>query len=355
VQLAIALKLLALVLLLGLSAFFSSSETSLFSLDNNALGRMRRERHPRVELITRLLSEPRRLIVTILIGNELVNVAASVLSVSVLVDVFGAGSEWLNLVVMVPLLLIFGEITPKTLAIRNNVAFAAFQSRHIARFARLITPVRWIVRRVADLFTTIVVGRARTRASLVTEDMVRSLAEEAVGEGALDRDEVGYIRRIFEFGDTRLCDVMTPIDGLFALPATLTPAELIAAVAASGRTKVPIMGDDDAILGVLFARDLLGVSRQERALDALSDTGLPGLLHAPVFVGRQVLVAELFRRFRRERLSIAFVRDADHRTVGVVTREDLLRCIFGDLPDDPDGPIPGAPRAALPVTLKEQP
>lgn len=121
-------ELTLFVVLMGLSGFFSSSETALFSLSNVQLEQMRQDNHPRVGLIERMLSEPRRLIITILIGNELVNVAASVISAAVVIHFLGDEKKWVNLIVMVPVLLLVGEVTPKTLAIRNNVAFASFES-----------------------------------------------------------------------------------------------------------------------------------------------------------------------------------------------------------------------------------
>jgi len=134
-DLLILVELLIFAILMGLSGFFSSSETALFSLSKSQLEQMRNDENSRIGLIERLLSEPRRLIVTILIGNEFVNVAASVISAAIVIRLLGAESKLVNLLTMVPILLLVGEITPKTLAIRNNVAFATFQSRPIELFA----------------------------------------------------------------------------------------------------------------------------------------------------------------------------------------------------------------------------
>ena len=139
-------ELLLLIFLLGLSGFFSSSETALFSLKEIQLEQMRRDNHPKIERIVRLLATPRRLIITILIGNELVNVAASVISASLIIETLGAEKKWVNLFVMVPLLLLVGEITPKVMAVRHNIAFATFESGPIEIFARLIRPLRWVLR-----------------------------------------------------------------------------------------------------------------------------------------------------------------------------------------------------------------
>ncbi|MCU7879773.1 MAG: DUF21 domain-containing protein [Candidatus Thiodiazotropha sp. (ex Lucinoma aequizonata)] len=125
----------------SLFGVFSSFETSMFSLNSIHLEQMRREGNPRIGLIDQMLSEPRRLIVTILIGNEFVNVTASVLSATMIIEVMGADSKMVNLFVMLPILLIFGKIKPKTLAIKNNIAFARVESRSINFFAKLITQV----------------------------------------------------------------------------------------------------------------------------------------------------------------------------------------------------------------------
>ena len=186
------------VLMMGLSGFFSSSETSLFSLSNLQLEQMRRDLHPRFDLIQRLLSQPRRLIITILIGNELVNVIASVISAAIVIRMLGAENEWINLIIMVPLLLMVGEITPKVLAIRHNITLAGLESRPIEIFARLTKPIRWVVRKIADWIITLIIGKERSRGNIITEDMVRILAREAVGEGTLDHFEAQFIEQILD-------------------------------------------------------------------------------------------------------------------------------------------------------------
>jgi putative hemolysin len=231
---ALWIELAVFVVLLVFSGFFSSTETALFSLSSFHLDQMRKAKNPRIDLIERLRSEPRRLIVTILIGNEFVNVAASVISAAVIIKLFGAENDMLNLLVMVPILLLFGEITPKVLAIRNNMAFASFQARPIHLFARLITPLREVIRHVAEFFITLIVGKQRSQGNLVTEDMIRTLVTDAVGEGALDSQEARYIEKIFDFGNKSLRDIMRPRSDIEFLSADLSVPELIA------RSRLPV-------------------------------------------------------------------------------------------------------------------
>jgi putative hemolysin len=321
-------------ILMVLSGFFSSSETSLFSLSKIQLEQMRRDGHASLSRIEKLLSQPRRLIVTILIGNEFVNVAASVISAAIVIRLLGAENKFVNLFIMVPILLLVGEITPKTLAIRNNVAFASIQSYYIALFANLISPLRWLVRLVADWVTTLIVGKERSRANIVTVDMVRTLAREAVGEGVLNPVEARYIDHIFEFGDKTVEDVMTPRSNVLFLSADMALGDMLQELRRTRRTKVPVYQEHrNNILGILYARDLLGLEPDE--LSRL-DEGKRQLLRPPYFVPETKLAADLFHTFRKRKLSLALVVDEYGGVTGLVSMEDLLECIFGDLPSASD-------------------
>ncbi len=329
------LEVVLFVALLGLSAFFSSSETSLFSLTSRQLAQMRRDEHPRVALLERMLNEPRRLIITILIGNELVNVSASVISAALVISLLGAENKFFNLVIMVPILLLAGEITPKTLAIRNNVAFAGYQSRPIDAFARLITPLRWVVRRIADLFITLVVGSERSRGNIVTEDMLRTLADSAVGEGQLDSLEARTIGQIFEFGDKSVEEVMTPRANICYLPLEMPPAEMVEEIRHTRFSKFPVCEDTrDNVVGLLCARDLLG---QDLESFGRSPGQLRGILRKAYFVPETKPVSELFQTFRRRKQSLALTVDEFGGVTGLVTMEDLLECIFGEIYSPSDG------------------
>ncbi len=313
-----------------LSAFFSSSETSLFSLNKRQLEQMRRDDNPKVRLIERLLSEPRRLIVTILIGNEFVNVAASVVSAAIVINLLGAENKLFNLFIMVPILLLVGEITPKTMAIRNNAAFATFQSPLLDLFARLISPLRWLVRQVAEWCTTLLVGRELARANIVTRDMVRTLAHEAVGDGVLAYDEAQYIEQIFNFGHKTVEDIMTPRSNIFFLSSDDRIEHVVSELKRTRHTKVPVYREHrDEIVGILYARDLLSED-----LDALANQPerLLEILREPYFVPETKPVSDLLHTFRKRRLSVAIAVDEYGGVTGLTCMEDLLECIFGDIP-----------------------
>ncbi|MFH1027991.1 MAG: hemolysin family protein [Pseudomonadota bacterium] len=322
-------ELILFVLLMALSAFFSSSETALFSLSSIQLEQMRRKGHPRIDLIERLLTRPRRLIMTILIGNELANVAASVISATIIIQLMGPGSKWINLIVMVPILLLVGEVTPKTLAIRNNIAFAARECRPIEFFALIVKPLRWLIRTIADVFITFIIGKERSHGNIITEDMVRVLAHDAVGEGALDRTEAQFIDHIFDFGNKTLEDVMTPRSDILFLPLMSSIYEKVEELRRTRHTKVPIYREHrDNIVGILYARDLLGADLEKISADLQE---FIQLLREPYFVPESKQAAELFNAFRERRMSCALTVDEYGGVTGLVTMEDLLECIFGDI------------------------
>jgi CBS domain containing-hemolysin-like protein len=276
-------------------------------------------------------------------------VAASVISAAFVIQLLGAENKFVNLFVMVPILLLVGEITPKTLAIRNNVAFASFQARPIEIFATLITPLRKTIRLVADWVTTLIVGKERSRANIVTEDMVRTLAREAVGEGTLDPAEAQYIDHIFDFGNKTVEQVVTPRSNIFFLPVDMPLPEIISELRRTRRTKIPVYGEHrDNILGILYARDLLGL---DTARISRSRQGLQKLLREPYFVPESKLAADLFNTFRNRKLSLALTVDEYGGVTGLVSMEDLLECIFGDLPsasDEASGAVEGMECRRLP-------
>ena len=177
-------------------------------------------------------------------------------------------------------------------------------------------------------------GKERAQGSIVTEDMVRTLAREAVGEGVLDQYEARYIDQIFSFGDKTLENIQTPRSNIFFLPAAMPPTEMLANLRDTRHTKVPVYRENrDEIEGILHSRDLLGadLSRIDEHPERLLK-----FLRKPYIVPENKTAAELFRAFRKRKLSLALTVDEYGGVTGLVTMEDLLECIFGDIPSPSD-------------------
>jgi putative hemolysin len=174
--------------------------------------------------------------------------------------------------------------------------------------------------------TTLIVGSERTRSNIVTEDMVRTLAKEAVGEGVLDPVEAQYINHIFDLGNKTVAEVMTPRSRIFFLPADMPLPMMVQQLHRTRRTKVPVYdGNRDTILGILYARDLLGL---DTAAIAATPGGLQRLLREPYYVPESEPAADLFHQFRRRRLSLALAMDENGEMTGLITMEDLLECFW---------------------------
>lgn len=326
------LQILLLFVLLLFSGFFSGSETALFSMSKLQLEKLLDRFPSKGKTIQNLLERPRRLLITILLGNEFVNISISSVSAAIIIQVFGKDTPWINILIVVPILMVFGEITPKTIALRNNEGFSKFVSRPLSYFAHWITPVRWLIRTISDRIVNLFVKESQRKGSILTEDVIKTIVEEGAREGIIDSLEREYIYKIFDFGDARIDDVMTPRTNLFYLPLEMPLDVMLREIKENHYSKVPIYQENrDNIVGILFATDLLDLT--ENDLDN-SEKTLKRLLRKPYFVPVTKRADELFQVFQRKQISIAIVLDEYGGVQGLVTMEDLLEVIFGEISDE---------------------
>ena len=334
---SIALRLIFFGALMLCSGFFSGSETALFSLSKVQLLRLREERHPAAPLLERLLSDPRRLIATIFIGNELVNIAASTIAATItdhyLRQLGPVAVVLISTAVSVPLILLLGEITPKNVALELGERWATLASRPLAALTTLFAPLRVVIQLVADATVRLLGRRAATLgpASGVGEDEFRTAVEVARQEGEIDPGERQLIHRLLDFGDRAVTEVMTPADRIFALSYNLPLARVIEEVQKSQYSRIPIYEHDrNQVIGILLAKDLVRVARglgTERR-------GLREMLRAPLFVPRSTKCEALLRDFQKRKTHLALVVDEYGHTLGLVTLEDLLEELFGEITDE---------------------
>ena len=321
-----------ILFLLFLSGFFSGSETALFSLTRVQIEKMVLSKEERGKNINRLLERPRRLIITILLGNEFVNISISSISAVIIIGFFGEELPWVNIVIVLPVLLLFGEITPKTLAIRKKESFALFVANPLYLFSRIITPLRWLIRTISDRVVNFFVSESSRTGSILTEDVIKTIVEEGEKEGIIDSLEREYIYNVFDFGDARMDDVMTPRVNMFYLPEEMPLNEMIGEIKKHHFSKVPIYRENrDNIVGVLFANDLLELGADQITQSAKT---LQKILRHPYFVPITKRADELFQTFQHRKISVAIVLDEYGGVQGMVSMEDLLEAIFGDITDE---------------------
>lgn len=331
---AFLLRILLLFTLLLLSGFFSGSETALFSLSHIQKRRIGTG-HSGIDRSLRwLLGQPRRLIVTLLVGNELVNISVSTVVASLTHDVkpglSGLSQVLLSMAVAVPLLLVFGEVTPKTVAIKIPEGWSRAVARPLRAFSFLITPLRLSVRTLADGIINVLGGEPPERERPLSEEEFISLVEVGSEGGELEPDEKDIIYNVFEFGDRTVAGVMTPMDEVFALSLSLPLQRIVKEVVDRQYSRIPVYkGPRGHIVGVLYAKDLVGFGQ---VLELTGKT-LKELLRRPFFVPKTTKLSRLFREFQERRIHIAIVVDEYGAMMGVVTMEDLLGELFGELSD----------------------
>ncbi len=331
------LRLTLQVLLLLGSSFFSGSETALFSLSRLDLQNLRRKHHQSSETLHALLDQPRRLIISLLCGNELVNIAASINMAGILVLLYGEGEQafWVNILVMVPLLLLFGEVTPKTVAVSHPVWFSTSVASPLAFWVRLITPLRTVIRAVADRATTYFVGEAKARENLLQVDEFRSLVEDVAEEGMLDATERALIYNLLEAGDVEVVEIMTPRTRTRFLSAYLSTAEVVEKMREYRHARVPVFKDQrDNLVGFVHAEDLLRLVLDDVEL---GETQLLDIVHPPVVVPLTKKVDEMFDFFQQHNVRAAAVLNEFGGVEGMVTLTDVLTFIFGPITDQVSG------------------
>jgi putative hemolysin len=327
--------LAAMFAILACSAFFSGTEVALFSLRRVDREQMLRSNDRRDNLILRLLSKPARLIATIEIGNETVNVTFSALSAGLCQMLFGGRISNVAMILLsvaasLPLLLFFGEITPKTVAIRVAVPWARRAARLATWFLWLVTPIRVIVHGFARGAVRIFGPAPQAAAAApLSEAEFKTLVDAGQAEGEVDPTERRIIHKVFEFGDKKTADVMVPRNEVFAMSYDLPIAQLIDQVAAKGFSRIPIFHRSiDNVRGILHAKELL-IQAHESVPKKLTD-----LLQEPLFVAQTMPLKRLFGIFKKRHTHMALVVNEYGKVSGLVTMEDLLEELFGEIRDE---------------------
>ena len=317
-------QIVILVVLLLFSGFFSSAETALFSISRAKAIHLAKEKGALNSLIKKMKDDPHRLLSTILIGNNIVNVGASALATSITIDLVAHNAVGIATGIMTFLILIFGEIFPKTVATRNNI--------FIARL--VIVPLYWL----SVLFTPLIVllnfipritGIIQTKTN-VTEEELMTFVEVVEEEGGIEEEEMELIHNIFEFDDTNASEIMTPRADMFVVDAD---SELdLEEIIRSGFTRIPVIdGDIDHVVGIINIKDLF--MHQVTSSESINTRQI---MHKPHFVPENKKLDNLLQEFKRRKQHMAIVVDEHGGVSGLITLEDALEEIVGEIVDETD-------------------
>jgi putative hemolysin len=313
-----------LFVLLLLSGFFSSAETALFSISKAKAIHLAKQKGPTNKLIKKMKADPHRLLTTILIGNNLVNIGASAMATAITIDLFESHAVGIATGVMTFLILIFGEIFPKSIATRNNILIARM----------VIFPLYWL----SILFTPLVVflnfipkltGKIHKK-PIVTEEELMTFVEVVEEEGGIEEEEKALIENIFEFDDTNASEIMTPRADMFVIDVN---EELkLEEIVKSGFTRIPVIqGDIDHVVGILNIKDLLmHQATSDEAIDVHK------IMRGPYFVPENKKLDNLLQQFKKRKQHMAIIVDEHGGVSGLITLEDALEEIVGEIIDETD-------------------
>jgi putative hemolysin len=324
-------EFLSLLLLLLLSGLFSGSETALVGISIARVEALVLEKRPGALALYQLKRDPVRMLTAILIGNNIVNIAASAMATVIATEWLGHIGPGIAVGVLTILILIFGEITPKSLATRYSERISLTIAPLLLAYLRAVSPLVWLL----SHFTDWVNGLSRTNDDpTVTEAELISLVEHGEEEGTIEKDERELIERVFELNDLTANDVMTPTRKLLMLDGRCTIGELLPEVLSGTYSRIPLYGEDpNEVQRVLIVRDML-----ENVIAGRTDVPAFDVARTPHFVPENQHLDELLVVLRSTKQHMAVVVDETGYVQGVVTFEDLIEELVGEIYDETDAP-----------------
>jgi CBS domain containing-hemolysin-like protein len=316
-----------LILFIILSGVFSGAETALVSLTPAKVRTLIERKRPGSGIISRLKRDPSRLLITILIGNNIVNITASALATITAERYFGDAGLSIAIGGMTLLILVFGEIMPKTLAHKYNVHFSLLIGPFIYVLGIILTPIIAIFHAMSAIIP-------HDEEALATEEELRAMVDLTHEAGEISAHESEYIKNIFEFTDTTVEEIMIPRTDIDAISEELTVKEALDHITKSAHSRIPVYKERlDNITGVLTVKDILKQSRRQRTM--LKKIKKLKLIK-PVYVPVSAPLYNLFNEFQKKHVHLAIVVDEFGGTEGLVTMEDVLEEIVGNIIDESD-------------------
>jgi CBS domain containing-hemolysin-like protein len=319
----------AIVVLIGLSAFFSSSEIAMFSLAKHRVDNMVEEGVPRAAAVKQLKEDPHRLLVTILVGNNLVNIAMTSIATGLLAILLD--NQGLAVIAstfgITALVLLFGESAPKSYAVENTESWALRIARPLKLSEYLLFPLIVVFDYLTRLINRVTGGRSAIETTYVTRDEIQNMIETGEREGVIEEDEREMLDRIFRFNNTIAKEVMTPRLDMTAVPKDATLDEAIETCVQSDHERVPVYdGNLDNVIGIVNIRDLVREKHYGEGTARLTD-----LVHPTLHVPESKNVDELLQEIQNERMQMVVVIDEFGTTEGLITMEDMVEEIVGDI------------------------
>jgi putative hemolysin-related protein len=323
------LQLVILVLLLSASAFFSSAETALMTSNKLRIRNLAENGDKRAEKVLEITANTDKMLSAILIGNNIVNLSASALSTTLTLKVFGSSLVGVATGVLTFLILVFGEITPKNVASKNAEDMALKYIGIISLLVIVLTPVIYVVNKVAGIVISLFVKNNDDN-NMVTEDELRAMVEVSHEDGVIEKEEKKMIVNVVDFGDTVAGDIMLPRVDMVMVSVESSYGEILKIFREEKYTRIPVYEESpDNVIGILNVKDFLLIEDKE-------NFSVKEHLREPLYTYEYKKTSSLMVDMRKTGANIVIVLDEYGTTVGLITLEDMLEEIVGEIRDEFD-------------------
>lgn len=323
-------QLIAIIILLCLSAFFSSSETALTTVNQIRMRTLADNGDKRAARVLHVTGNPGKMLSAILIGNNIVNLSASSISTSLAIHLFGNTGAGIATGILTFLILIFGEVTPKTMATIKADSMSLTVAAPIGLLMKILTPVIFIINKLSLGLMFLLHVNIKDAQKKMTEEELRTIVDVSQENGVIEHEERDMIHNLFDFGDAEAKEIMVPRIDMTFVQADATYQEVLDIFRQDMFTRLPVYEDStDNVIGIINMKDFL-------LQNDPPEFSVRNLLREPYFTYEHKNTADLFLEMRKSSISLAIVLDEYGVTAGLITLEDLLEEIVGEIRDEYD-------------------
>ena len=323
-------QLIAIIILLCLSAFFSSSETALTTVNQIRMRTLADNGDKRAARVLHVTGNPGKMLSAILIGNNIVNLSASSISTSLAIHLFGNTGAGIATGILTFLILIFGEVTPKTMATIKADSMSLTVAAPIGFLMKILTPVIFIINKLSLGLMFLLHVNIKDAQKKMTEEELRTIVDVSQENGVIEHEERDMIHNLFDFGDAEAKEIMVPRIDMTFVQADATYQEVLDIFRQDMFTRLPVYEDStDNVIGIINMKDFL-------LQNDTPEFSVRNLLREPYFTYEHKNTADLFLEMRKSSISLAIVLDEYGVTAGLITLEDLLEEIVGEIRDEYD-------------------
>lgn len=319
------LEIIILVVLISLSAFFSASEVAFISLSPAKIETMIKRKIPRADLIKKLSQNPRRLLVTILVGNNIVNISAASLATVVASEFFSSAIIGLTTGIMTLLVLVFGEVLPKSYAINHVKKIAILSSLILRIFEFILFPIVFVLEKLSNLLT------GKQMMEKVSEEELKALALVGKRQGTIEKGELYMINRVFTLNDITAEDIMTPWASVECVVDEMNIEEAADIITHKTHTRFPVVNKKGGVIGFVHSRDVLLAFNDDKESSSIKD-----IIRPIIKVSKHLKIDDLMKEFQKKKTHMAVVLSVGEKIEGIATLEDVVEELVGEIVDEHD-------------------